>query len=317
MLGTVKIDKLCFGLGACTPEIAEKIDTIIYRFYGNVIKSDKVERYAKLYRHVTPTKQLRTNDKGYEHNLQMVPIDQFLLFLKELRQVAELQIYEMHLAKDVLLKNETYTYLETLLNHEYLNGYVASKTEANSFNTVYVAKKKNLSSKHKQKLKIKFYDKAGELISRNEANRVLPLKEPVNIPELPIDYSTGKDRYGILLYKMNLLRCELELRENYLPYTTISEMIEAIENNTLQNTLEEKYNSILSSTVFAEPKKKPSCKSLKELAINLMNDSDRNYKTLFDNAGMSREYNYFKRAKEVVSRQEDLNFEELREKLVR
>lgn len=31
---------------------------------------------------------------------------------------------------------------------------------------------------------------------------------------------------------------------------------------------------------------------------------------------MSREYNYFKKAKEVVTREDDINFEELRYKLI-
>lgn len=47
-----------------------------------------------------------------------------------------------------------------------------------------------------------------------------------------------------------------------------------------------------------------------------MRKSKRDYKTLFRNAGMSREYNYFKKAKEVVTRENDLNFEELRRKLI-
>ncbi len=51
-------------------------------------------------------------------------------------------------------------------------------------------------------------------------------------------------------------------------------------------------------------------------AISLARDSERDYKTLFTNAGMSREYNYFKKAKEVVTREDDINFEELRNKLI-
>ena len=55
---------------------------------------------------------------------------------------------------------------------------------------------------------------------------------------------------------------------------------------------------------------------MKEIAISLTRNSERDYKTLFANAGMAREYNYFKKAKEVVTREDDLNFEELRSKLI-
>ena len=49
---------------------------------------------------------------------------------------------------------------------------------------------------------------------------------------------------------------------------------------------------------------------------NLARNAERDYKTLFTNTGMAREYNYFKKAKEVVTREDDLNFEELRNKLI-
>lgn len=318
MLSSVKVDKLYFGLGTVTKEVIDKVDEVIVKYYGEIIKSGNPERYNKLYRSVTPTKQLRPNYNGFNHNLQMIPLNQFSMFLNELKDVLgrDLDIYELHLAKDILTKEEVISYLEMLLDHEYMNGYIASRTEANSFNTVYVAKKKNLSSNRKQRLKIKFYDKGNELICRNGINRVLPLKEPINIPDLPMGYSTGKDRYGLLLYKMNLLRCELELRENRLPYTTIGEIIEGIENGTFQDSIDNYYNEILSTTVFSEPKKKTSGKTLKELAIQSVLESDIDFKTLFVNAGMRRQYNYFKKDKEFIARENDHLFEELREKLI-
>lgn len=117
------------------------------------------------------------------------------------------------------------------------------------------------------------------------------------------------------MYDVNLLRCEMELRENNLPYITISQMIETIEDGSFQDTIEKYFNDMLKKSVFAELKS-ISCKSLKEISINLMRHSNRNYKLLFKNADMSREYNYYKRAKEVVTREDDLNFEELKTKLV-
>lgn len=316
MLGTVKIDKLCFGISnTVTPDIATNVNNVIRKYYGNVIHQDKSQNYKKLHRSVTPTKQLRDNYEGYNHNLQMIPLDKFCEFLKKIIIVAgrDLDVYELHLAKDILVQNATNTYLETLKNHEYLNGYIATTNEANSQNTVYISKAKKLSSSRKQKLLIKFYDKAAELMNRMPQNRVLPIKEEVQNSELPMSVVSGKK--VIHLYNINLLRCELELRENNLPYTTIKQMIEAIENGSFQDTIEAKYNKVLSKIVLATSKT-TSCKTLKEIAITLMKKSNRNYKTLFKNSGMAREYNYFKKAKEVVTREDDLNFEELRNKLI-
>ena len=101
-----------------------------------------------------------------------------------------------------------------------------------------------------------------------------------------------------------------------MPYTKVSQIIKAIQDNTFQATVEQCYSAILSDTVFAIPVKATSNTSLKEIAISLARNSERDYRTLFTNAGMSREYNYFKKAKEVVTREDDLNFEELRNKLI-
>ena len=93
-------------------------------------------------------------------------------------------------------------------------------------------------------------------------------------------------------------------------------MIEAIEDGVFQDNVEQCYSSILSDTAFATPVKTISNTSIKEIAISLVRDSKRDYKTLFTNSGLTREYNYFKKAKEVVTRENDLNFEELRNKLI-
>lgn len=318
MLGDVKVDKLSFGLDYATADTKERIDDVIRKYYGVVIKSNS-DRYNKLNREVTPTKQIREGYEGFNHNLQMIPLDQFRKFLVELRFAARqnLKVHEMHLPTDVSVDAPVSNYLETLLDHEYLNGYVASTEEADSSQTVYVAqKKKRYKSKRKQKLRIKFYNKAEELISRNEVNRVLPLKEPIDIPELPMGYSTGGDRYGILLYKTNLLRCEIELRGDNLPFHTIDDIIEAIDNGSFQDVIEKTFREILLRTVFAEPKIQKSCRSLKELAINCVLKSKRDYKLLCKIHDMDRHYNYFKKQKETVARTNDLNFEELREKFV-
>ena len=101
-----------------------------------------------------------------------------------------------------------------------------------------------------------------------------------------------------------------------MPYTKVSQVIKAIQDNTFQDTVEQCYSVILSDIVFATPVKATSNTSLKKIAISLARNSERDYKTLFTKAGMSREYNYFKKAKEVVTREDDINFEELRNKLI-
>ena len=314
LLNVVKIDKLCFGLDKVTPQIKDEVTKVIGQYYETFATSNNTHK-KQLYYEVTPTKQRRENYNGYNHNLQMIPLEQFCRFLRDLVSVArsDFEIYEIHLAKDIVTQREVSNYLDTLKEHEYTNGYGISTQEANSNNTIYISKKKGLDSSRKQKLRIKFYDKANELISRCIANRVLPTKEPVET-ELPTDLINGHN--VILLYNVNLLRCELELRENNLPYTQISQMIEAIEDGVFQDNVEQCYSSILSDTAFATPVKTISNTSIKEIAISLVRDSKRDYKTLFTNSGLTREYNYFKKAKEVVTRENDLNFEELRNKLI-
>ena len=314
LLNVVKIDKLCFGLDKVTPQIKDKVTKVIGQYYETFATSNNTHK-KQLYYEVTPTKQRRENYNGYNHNLQMIPLEQFCRFLRDLVNVArsDFEIYEIHLAKDIVTQREVANYLDTLKEHEYTNGYGISTQEANSNNTIYISKKKGLDSSRKQKLRIKFYDKANELISRCIANRVLPTKEPVET-ELPTELINGHN--VILLYNVNLLRCELELRENNLPYTQISQMIEAIEDGVFQDNVEQCYSSILSDTAFATPVKTISNTSIKEIAISLVRDSKRDYKTLFTNSGLTREYNYFKKAKEVVTRENDLNFEELRSKLI-
>ena len=71
----------------------------------------------------------------------------------------------------------------------------------------------------------------------------------------------------------------------------------------------------MNKVIFAEFQNL-SCKSVKEIAVNLISHSNRNYKLLFVNAGMRREYNYFKKSKEAKIRKSDPLFNELREKLV-
>lgn len=314
ILNTVKIDKLCFGLDKVTPEVKNKVIEVINQYYDTFAASNNA-RKDQLYCEVTPTKQLRIDYNDYNHNLQMIPLDQFCSFLHTLVNAVgeDIDIYEIHLAKDIETQSEVANYLDILKEHEYTNRYGISTQEADSTNTVYIAKKKGLDSNRRQKLRIKFYDKANELISRHPANRVLPIKKPVEVG-LPTDFVNGNN--VILLYKMNLLRCELELRDNKLPYTKMSQIIKAIQDNTFQNTVEQCYSTILSDTAFAIPVKATSNTSLKEIAISLARNSERDYKTLFTKSGMSREYNYFKKAKEVVTREDDINFEELRSKLI-
>ena len=70
----------------------------------------------------------------------------------------------------------------------------------------------------------------------------------------------------------------------------------------------------MSKTVFAQPKKQTSCKTLKQLAVDSAIKSKRNYKLLCYIHDMGRAYNYFKKAKEAYARDNDLEFEELRGK---
>lgn len=325
MIGTVKVDKLRVGFRNSSEEVANKVEEVLESYYEKYSISKEANQLTIS---VTPTKQLRNYYDGYNHNLQMIPLDQFLEFLKELRKSADedLTIYLLHLAKDVLMNRKIDNYLDNLLNHEYLNGYVASNTASSvseedeneddswrSFATVYIAKKKELDSGTPQKLVIKFYDKAKELMSEEQlGGKILKLKEPAYRAGLST-YLEGNTMY-LKLDEIKLLRCEMELKENNLPFKTIDEIIEAIENGTFQAILENKFDEIMNKVVFAEFQNL-SCKSVKEIAVNLIGSSDRNYKLLFVNAGMRREYNYFKKSKEAKIRKSDPLFNELKEKL--
>lgn len=318
VIGNVKIDKLNFGFRSTNAEATKAVIEVANQYYDKVYYSSEGKSYNHLYLSITPTKQLREPDYSSEnnHNLQMVPLKELLKFLKELVKVAgcKVDIYEMHLAKDITTEDVVATYLNTILKHEYTNGYKAFNNEADSSNTVYIGKNvRKLDSKHSPKLLIKFYDKTAEMINHNKANRIPVIKEPLNSENIPTDNVNGRD--VILLYKMNLLRAEMELKKENLPYTTIQQMIEAIENNQFQDTLEKTYSTIMLKTVFAQPKE-ISCKSLKEVAITLSRNSKIDYELLFYNQGMDREYRYYKRAKEVKNREDDFVFDELKSKLL-
>ena len=249
MIGRVKVDKLRVGYKNSSEEIANKIEEVLESYYERYSISKEANQLTIS---VTPTKQLRDYYDGYNHNLQMIPLDQFLEFLKDLRKAAgeDLTIYLQHLAKDVLMYKKIDKYLDNLLNHEYLNGYVASNTASSvseeddneddswrSFETVYISKKKELDSGTPQKLVIKFYNKAIELMSEEQlGGKILKLKEPDYNPELPT-YCEGNTMY-LELNKINLMRCEIELKDNNLPFKTIDEMIEALESGIFQTILE-------------------------------------------------------------------------------
>ena len=320
MIGRVKIDKLRVGFKNSSKDVANKINEVLESYYEKYSISKEANQLTIS---VTPTKQLRNYYDGYNHNLQMIPLEQFLDFLKDLRKATgkNLTIYLLHLAKDVLTEDYVGLYLQSILEHEYLNGYIASNTASSvseeddneddswrSFATVYIAKKKELDSGTPQKLVIKFYDKAKEL-KEHLADEILKLKEPAYKAGLST-YLEGNTMY-LKLEEINLLRCEMELKENNLPFKTIDEMIEAIENETFETILESKYDEIMNKVVFTEFQNL-SCKSVKEIAVNLISHSNRNYKLLFINAGMRREYNYFKKSKEAKIRESDSLFEELK-----
>lgn len=312
ILSVVKIDKLSFGADGVAFDSMKEISKVIGKYYEESNNNDK---FNNLYRSVTPTKQRREGYEDFNHNLQMIPLGQFLMFLKELRNVTgqNLNVYEIHLAKDILLCDNTNCHIETLKSHEYSNGYHAYTESADSPNTLYISRKKDLNSNGKLKLRIKFYNKVKQILHKEKIEN-LPLKESIDDPELETKFIDGKE--VLPLKDLNMLRCEIELREENLPYSTMDEMIEAIENDTFQDTVEKYCNKMLNKAVFAEPKQKTSFSKLKQIAIKLMHESKRNYKTLFDNIGMSREYNYFKKAKEAVTREDSPCFKELREKLV-
>lgn len=312
LLNTVKVDKLCFSLNDVTPELFELIKQVLSKYYDNYSLENK---YRHLYLEVTPTRQNREYYSGCNHNLQMIPLEIFNIFLKELRSVAgqNLKIYGIHLAKDISVFYKTSEYIKCLLKHEYMNGYSASSEEADTPNTAYISKKKDLDSNGKIKLLIKFYNKIAQIIHKEKVKK-LPLKEPVEDENLPIETINGKILLD--LEQMNCLRCEMELRENNLPYTTIEQLIEAIEGGTFQDTVEVCYKETLERSVFAEPKPKTSCSKLNEIAISLIENSDKNYSVLFDQAGMSREYRYFRHGKELITRTNDRYFNELKEELL-
>ena len=317
LLGVVKVDKLSFGINNTNPDLSEQIDAVIEKYYEEYFPLDN---YNKLKRTLTPTKQRREGYEEFNHNLQMIPLPLFLRFLKELRFVAsqDLNVYEIHLAMDILLEDASLNYLKDIHDHEYPNGYKADYEEADSEYTVYISRKQDLDSNNELKLKIKFYDKAKELLYRHKEElykeKYLPLKEPIDEPDLSTEIIDG--RMYLCLKGLETLRCEMELREKYLPYHTIDQMIEALNNGSFQDKIEAHYKAILDKVVFATPTPKAECSKLKEIAINLMQKSDRNYNTLFVNAGMSREYRYFRPTKEAVTREDDPLFEELRRKLV-
>ena len=104
MIGTVKVDKLRVGFKNSSKDVANKINEVLESYYEKYSISKEANQLTIS---VTPTKQLRNYYDGYNHNLQMIPLDQFLDFLKDLRKATgkNLTIYLLHLAKDVLTED--------------------------------------------------------------------------------------------------------------------------------------------------------------------------------------------------------------------
>ena len=106
LLNVVKIDKLCFGLDKVTPQIKDKVTKVIEQYYETFATSNNTHK-KQLYYEVTPTKQRRENYNGYNHNLQMIPLEQFCRFLRDLVNVArsDFEIYEIHLATTSFIRS--------------------------------------------------------------------------------------------------------------------------------------------------------------------------------------------------------------------
>ena len=60
MIGEVKVDKLCFGTSCIDKSLIQKVEAVIVKYYGQeALTPNEPKKYGKLYRNVTPTKQLR------------------------------------------------------------------------------------------------------------------------------------------------------------------------------------------------------------------------------------------------------------------
>ena len=294
--GTTKIDKLRFVYKKS--DLSEyqkhKLDKKIRLYFHDGMPSNKAGHI--MYR-FTPTKLVTPERKVLNHNIQM-PSERVLKDVFEDITLSNYSIQndiwctELHLAKDIILKNAVNDYLIELANRQYQNldiGLLHSNIDAYS---LYIHSKHNIDSDEKIKFIIKFYDKAKEFYKKNNTY-ICQLHEPLSQEDInQVGSAYNPKDLTLDLSKINLMRVEIELhRKNKLQpvldklshldeFLSVSVLIKALKSGTLYDKLEKVFNNLLKECVFDKENVEPTIENIsmiRQLTAKLLSECPKFY----------------------------------------
>ena len=313
MLNRPKIDKLNFTINK-RELFNVDIDRVISYLKGKkgVEYNNNPPNYIIV--NLNPNKLIRQNinyDATYEHNLQM-NTDLILNFFNELEKFHiypyKCNITNLHIAKDRIMEEIPKAYNKPLIdNQTQYKGRIVAYEENNGTTPRVRVCNKSKSMKRGSWL-IKFYDKAVEIQEHLKITEINPL-EPLSKEDIKL-LGRGYSRYTgrINLTKINLMRCEVELKNDsllLLPHIgtrlTAMDIITMIKGEVLYNELNKVFEEILNKGVFPT-KKEPTKTSL--LDDFLVSGSMSRFDRLFQALGRYQTYKEYSNS--VISEKDKL-----------
>lgn len=321
MLVNPKIDKLSFTIDKRSL-LSTKLTALLEHLEGNVdVTFNNSPNYITC--HIIPTK-LKRPEAYYEartkHNLQM-NTGLILKFFADLEKFSVFphmcNITNLHITKDRIVENTPEIYYTPLVNNQTQYKGIVQAYEVNNGTTPSVHICNKSSSMKRGTWLIKFYDKATQLKDHLKVDEIVPLEQlsTKDIKTLRNGYSKYTSR--INLDKVNLLRCEIELKNNSLllfPHSgnrlRVMDIITMIKNNTLYAELNKVYIQILQNAIF--PKKKEPQKDT-ELDNFLVSGNMSRFDNLFKAMNLYQTYKIY--ANSVIPKK-DMLLNEIYDKFV-
>ena len=313
MLNRPKIDKLNFTINK-RELFNVDIDRVISYLKGkkDVECNNNPPNYIIV--NLNPNKLIRQNinyDATYEHNLQM-NTDLILNFFNELEKFHiypyKCNITNLHIAKDRIMEENPQAYNKPLIDNQtqYKGRIVAYEENNGTTPSVRVCNKSK--SMKRGSWFIKFYDKAVEIQEHLKITEITPL-EPLSKEDIKL-LGRGYSKYTgrINLTKINLMRCEIELKNDSLlllprigTRLTAMDIITMIKGEVLYNELNKVFEEILNKGVFPI-KKEPTKTSL--LDDFLISGSMSRFDRLFQALGKYQTYKEYSNS--VISEKDKL-----------
>lgn len=321
MLVHPKLDKLSFTIKK-KDMLCDNLERLLnYLEVREDVNFNNSPRFLTI--HITPTKLIRPNltyDDTMKHNLQM-DIDLIVKFFEELEQfyiyAHNLNILNLHIAKDRVMENTPQDYYLPLVdNQTRFKGRVRAFM-VNNGTTPSVHICNDSDSMNRGEKLIKNYDKSKQLQDHLKVQEITPL-EPLAKDEIKM-LGKGYSKYTgrINLEKVNLMRNEIELKDNgllLLPHTgsrlRVIDILTMIKEDTLYDNLDKTYKSVIEKALF--PQKKEATKD-SALDRFIVADSMHRFDSLFMALG---KYQAYKEYTNSIITKDDKLLEEMYDKFM-